>query len=111
MRLAIALGLALSASVLTSSCSTFGANLPPGAAGGSFLDEPEGALPFTPGSLAHKQALDAAARAHVDANIDVLMALLDEALALRTDLATTEKDLVAQVAQTNTVDAAGLRRI
>ncbi len=92
-------------------CGTFGATLPPGAAGGSFLDEAKGAVPFEGAAATDQSALDAAARAHADANIDVLMALLQSSRELRHDVRTGEKEIHAHVEKRGGVDDADLARV
>src|SRR3954469_12464246 len=97
--------------VATAGCGTFGATLPPGAAGGSFLDEAKGAVPFDGTTAADVRALDASTRAHVDANIDVLMSLRASSLELRDLVRASEKDIHAKVEVKQVVDPADLERI
>jgi hypothetical protein len=102
--------LALSSLVLVTGC-TFAASLPPGAGAGSFLDEAKGAVPLSASSGELARALDASARAHLDANIDVLMALRDESIALREDVRAAEHEIHGHVEAKGTVDAHDLERI
>src|ERR1044072_1179268 len=90
--------------VACAACSTFGSTLPPGAAGGSFLDEPKGAVPFGGDALDDQHMLVASTRAHVDANIDVLMVLRGSSSELRENVVTGEKEIHARVEETNGVN-------
>src|SRR2546421_505448 len=89
----------------------FGTTLPAGAAGGSFLDEAKGAVPFQGAGSDAQRALDAAARSHVDANIDVLMTLRTESNDLRDVVRTAEREVHANYLKNGTVDKADVARI
>lgn len=93
MRTAI---LVVTLAILAAGCGTFGAMLPPGAAGGSFLDEAKGIVPLKDAARAHQRALDDAERAHVDANVEVFRGLREDARRLREDLKKGAADLVAE---------------
>ena len=105
MRSSVVLALAFAFCVAVTSCATFGANLPPGAAGGSFLDEPNGTVPFGPSGATQRRLLDVAARAHVEAQIDVLVELRAQSESLRRDFVLSERELHARVDKND-----GLRR-
>jgi hypothetical protein len=91
-------------------CATFGATLPPGG-DASFLDEAKGAVPFEGQAASEQGALDAATRAHVDANIDVLMTLVGASRELREQIKAGEKEIHAHVEAKDTVDKKDLERI
>jgi hypothetical protein len=102
----------LSLSALSAaSCTTFGANLPPGAAGGSFLDEARGTVPFSPSAATQRRLLDVAARAHVEAQIDVLVELRAQSEALRRDFVLAERELGATVEKNRGLKRADLVRV
>lgn len=107
---ALALPLALTLALATS-CTTFGATLPPGAAGGSFLDEPSGTVPFSPSAATQRRLLDVAARAHVEAQIDVLVELRAQSEALRRDFVIAERELHARVEKNDGLRKNDLMRI
>lgn len=94
-----------------SGCASWGATLPPGAAGGSFLDEAKGAVPIEGAAASDQRALDAATRAHVDANIDVLMSLRALSAELQENVRTGEREIHARVVATGGVNKADLERI
>lgn len=95
----------------TSSCTTFGANLPPGAAGGSFLDEPTGTVPFSATAATQRRQLDLAARAYVEAQIDVLVELRAQSESLRRDFVLAERELHARVLKNDGLTRSDLVRI
>lgn len=97
--------------VSTIGCATFGATLPPGAAGGSFLDEPQGTVPFGPSAATQRAALDAAARAHVEAKVDVLVELRAQSQALRRELVVAEAQLHDKVEREQPLKRGDMQRV
>lgn len=97
--------------VVAAGCTTFGANLPPGAAGGSFLDEPTGTVPFSATAATQRRQLDLAARAYVEAQIDVLVELRAQSESLRRDFVLAERELHARVEQNDGLNRSDLVRI
>lgn len=96
MRMRIPLLLCVQLCVATG-CTTFGATLPPGAAGGTFLEEPFDIVPFSAAGQTQRHLLDIAARAHVEAQIDVLVELRAQSEAMRRAFVVGERELHARV--------------
>lgn len=95
--------------IAVSACSTFGSTLlPPGAAGGSFLDEARGTVPLHGDARDRQQALDDAVRSHVEARIEVYRALREDSRRLRADLALGARALQTREAEDH-IDADKLK--
>lgn len=96
--------------VASGACTTFGATLPPGSAVGSFLDEAHGTVPMSAIARAHQGALDAAERAHVQANVEIFRGLREDARRLRVDLRRGAADLVTDDGR-DFINKSDLRRV
>lgn len=97
--------------LLAGGCTPFAQALPPGGLGGSFLDEPRGTMPFGPSAATQRQALDAAARTLVEAEVDVLLELRTHSLSLRRELLAAGHELDAQVERGQAFTSPDLRRV
>jgi hypothetical protein len=79
--------------VLASSCGIFGANLPPGTAGGNFIQQPKG-LPRLSGSMRQRRdALDEAAQQRVRRHFELLQELIHSSAALREQMERSQRRL------------------
>jgi hypothetical protein len=85
--------LALASSSGIVSCALFGANLPPGNAGGAFLDEPSGLPSLSANMHLRRDALDDAARVNVEGHFELLKDLTRSSAALREQMARAERQL------------------
>ena len=85
--------------------------MPPGTAGGSFLDEPEGTVPFGPSAQTQRRALDDAARALVQAHVDVLVELRTSSRTLRDQLVLAERELHEKVEREEPLTRSSMGRI
>jgi len=81
----------LVASSTTNGCAIFGTNLPPGRAGGTFVDEPAGLPAFSDAMLDARTTYDGHVRRHLSAEVEVLRDLVVSSTALREQLASRKK--------------------
>lgn len=72
--------------VLLSGCGLFGANFPPGTAGGSFVEEPTGLPTFSTTMNQRRETLQRGVESHLDINMDVLRDLFRSSTSLRGQL-------------------------
>lgn len=78
-----------------SGCALFGANLPPGNAGPSFVEQPEGLPALSANMRERRRALDDAARAEVDRNFALLEDLVRSSAALREQMRRAKQQIEA----------------
>jgi hypothetical protein len=76
---------------LAPGCALFGANLPPGRAGGTFVEEPVGLPSFSDAMLDARNTYDGHMRRHLAAEVEVLRSLVVSSTALREQLQSRKK--------------------
>ncbi len=79
----------------SSGCALFGANLPPGNAGPSFVGAPEGLPALSANMRERRRALDDAARAEVNGNFALLEDLIRSSRALRAQMKRAKQQIDA----------------
>lgn len=76
-------------------CAVFGTNLPPGITGGTFVDEPVGAVPLTGVLVERQRQIDEAERERTERQVDVLEGLIEASQQLRTDVRDKQQKMEA----------------
>jgi hypothetical protein len=76
---------------LAPGCALFGANLPPGRAGGTFVDDPVGLPSFSDAMLDARNTYDGHMRRHLADEVEVLRELVVSSSALREQLQSRKK--------------------